>query len=266
MTAFIEEYSAARATPLNRAERAQIAAWGLLLATYTARCEHCAIDGYDADRDSFTTALRAYGRCAVPHLQVFLHADGAQGSSLGLTNAAQLADRRTGGPSVARHGARRCPRLRETAAVAVFRVASRRRRRLAAWPMSIRPFETKLVWCHPRVSGFPGDAPWVSPRSRRPSSPMWRRAWRRWRRPCGPPAAEERASSSCPRPRLAATCARNSWVAWSAGPGRCCLSSRSLCLPAWRESPDRRSCVSATARRRWAARTQARCASPGTAC
>lgn len=63
MSAFIDEYSAARETPLSQAARAQIRAQGLLLAAYTARCEHCAVDGYDAeaDLDSFTTALRTHG-------------------------------------------------------------------------------------------------------------------------------------------------------------------------------------------------------------
>lgn len=63
MRAFIDEYSAARATPLTRPERKQIAAHALLVAAYTARCEHCGVDGYDADadRDSFMTALRIHG-------------------------------------------------------------------------------------------------------------------------------------------------------------------------------------------------------------
>jgi hypothetical protein len=63
MSAFIDEYSAGRETRLSRAERGQIAAHGLLLAAYIARCEHCGVDGYDADADcdSFTTALRAHG-------------------------------------------------------------------------------------------------------------------------------------------------------------------------------------------------------------
>jgi hypothetical protein len=63
MHAFIDDYSAARASSLTRAEREQITAHGLLVAAYTARCEHCGVDGYDADadRDSFTTALRAHG-------------------------------------------------------------------------------------------------------------------------------------------------------------------------------------------------------------
>jgi hypothetical protein len=63
MSMFIDEYSAARETPLSGAERGQIAAHGLLLAAYTARCEHCGIDGYDADADpdSFMTALHTHG-------------------------------------------------------------------------------------------------------------------------------------------------------------------------------------------------------------
>jgi hypothetical protein len=63
MRAFIGEYSAARAAPFTRSEREQIAAHGLLVAAYTARCEHCAVDGYDADTDpdSFMTALRTHG-------------------------------------------------------------------------------------------------------------------------------------------------------------------------------------------------------------
>jgi hypothetical protein len=63
VNAFLDEYSTARETPLSRAERRQILAHGTLLAAYTARCEHCGVDGYDADadRDSFTTALRTHG-------------------------------------------------------------------------------------------------------------------------------------------------------------------------------------------------------------
>lgn len=63
MSAFITEYSNARARVLTRRERGQIAAHALLLAAYTARCEHCGLNGYDADADpaSFTTALRAHG-------------------------------------------------------------------------------------------------------------------------------------------------------------------------------------------------------------
>lgn len=50
-----------RDTPLS-AERQQVAACALLVAAYTARCEYCALDGYDADDDpdSFTTALRIH--------------------------------------------------------------------------------------------------------------------------------------------------------------------------------------------------------------
>ncbi len=64
MTAFIDEYSAARDRPLNRTERRQMAAHALLLAAYTARCEHCGLNSYDADTDpaSFTTALRTHGQ------------------------------------------------------------------------------------------------------------------------------------------------------------------------------------------------------------
>lgn len=63
MTAFLDDYSAARPTAFSRAERSQVAAWALLLAAYTARCEHCGVDGYDpdADSDSFTATLRAHG-------------------------------------------------------------------------------------------------------------------------------------------------------------------------------------------------------------
>jgi hypothetical protein len=63
MRAFVDEYSTARSAPLTTREREQIAAHGLLLAAYTARCEHCGLNGYDATNDpgSFTTALRAHG-------------------------------------------------------------------------------------------------------------------------------------------------------------------------------------------------------------
>jgi hypothetical protein len=63
MREFIEEYSTARSAPLTVQERRQIAAHGLLLAAYTARCEHCGLEGYDASADptSFTTALRVHG-------------------------------------------------------------------------------------------------------------------------------------------------------------------------------------------------------------
>ncbi len=64
MAAFIDEYARARRTPLQRADREQIAAWGTLLGAYTARCEHCGVDGYQAegDPDSFTASLRAHGK------------------------------------------------------------------------------------------------------------------------------------------------------------------------------------------------------------
>ena len=63
LRAFVEEYSTARSTALTMDEREQIAAHGLLLAAYTARCEHCGLNGYDATTDpsSFTTALRTHG-------------------------------------------------------------------------------------------------------------------------------------------------------------------------------------------------------------
>ncbi len=63
LAAFIDEYSTARKHPLNRTERNQIAAHALFLAAYTARCEHCGVDGYDAEADStsFTAALRTHG-------------------------------------------------------------------------------------------------------------------------------------------------------------------------------------------------------------
>jgi hypothetical protein len=62
MRAFVDDYSAARSAPLGFQERGQIAAHSLLLAAYTARCEHCGLDGYDATTDpaSFTTALRVH--------------------------------------------------------------------------------------------------------------------------------------------------------------------------------------------------------------
>ncbi len=61
--AFLDEYSVARRTPLDRHQRAQIAACATFLAAYTARCEHCGYGGYDAEADpgSFTTALREHG-------------------------------------------------------------------------------------------------------------------------------------------------------------------------------------------------------------
>jgi Phosphotransferase enzyme family len=61
--AFVDEYSAARKTPLTRIEREQVAACATFIAAYTARCEHCRQEGYDAanDPNSFTTALREHG-------------------------------------------------------------------------------------------------------------------------------------------------------------------------------------------------------------
>ena len=63
MGAFIDEYQAARSAPLTVAERRQIAACALFLGAYTARCEHCAVDGYRAGHNpnSFTSALREHG-------------------------------------------------------------------------------------------------------------------------------------------------------------------------------------------------------------
>lgn len=63
MRAFVDEYSAARPAALSRDEREQIAACATFIAAYTARCEHCAVDGHDAaeDPNSFTTALRVHG-------------------------------------------------------------------------------------------------------------------------------------------------------------------------------------------------------------
>jgi hypothetical protein len=63
MRAFVDEYNTARSSALTTHEREQIAAHGLLLAAYSARCEHCGLNGYDAttDPNSFTTALRAHG-------------------------------------------------------------------------------------------------------------------------------------------------------------------------------------------------------------
>lgn len=59
MHAFIDDYSGARSTPLTTREREQVEACALFIATYTARCEHCAHNGYDAINDphSFTAAL-----------------------------------------------------------------------------------------------------------------------------------------------------------------------------------------------------------------
>lgn len=62
MHAFIEDYSSARPTPLAKHQRDQIAACAVFIAAYTARCEHCAYQGYDAaaDPNSFTSALREH--------------------------------------------------------------------------------------------------------------------------------------------------------------------------------------------------------------
>lgn len=61
--AFVDEYSAARHIPFNRSQREQVAACATFIAAYTARCEHCGYNGYDAaaDPNSFTTALREHG-------------------------------------------------------------------------------------------------------------------------------------------------------------------------------------------------------------
>jgi Phosphotransferase enzyme family len=61
--AFVNEYSAARHTPLNRSQRGHVAACATFVAAYTARCEHCGYGGYNAEADpnSFTTALREHG-------------------------------------------------------------------------------------------------------------------------------------------------------------------------------------------------------------
>jgi phosphotransferase family enzyme len=63
MAAFIDEYAAARSGPLTAAERRQIAACALFLGAYTARCEHCGVDGYRAadDPNSFTASLPEHG-------------------------------------------------------------------------------------------------------------------------------------------------------------------------------------------------------------
>ncbi len=62
MAAFIDEYTAARTRPMTAAERRQIAACALFLGAYTARCEHCAVDGHCAadDPGSFTSSLRTH--------------------------------------------------------------------------------------------------------------------------------------------------------------------------------------------------------------
>ncbi len=63
MGAFIDEYNAARLTPLTCAERTQVTACATFLAAYVARCAHCAVDGDRAAEDpcSFTAALREHG-------------------------------------------------------------------------------------------------------------------------------------------------------------------------------------------------------------
>ncbi len=63
MGAFIDEYAAARSAPLTAAERRQVAACAMFLGAYTARCEHCGVDGYRAGDDphSFTSSLREHG-------------------------------------------------------------------------------------------------------------------------------------------------------------------------------------------------------------
>jgi hypothetical protein len=54
--AFVDEYSAARATPLTRAERSRIAAAATFVLAYGARCEHAlGVEG------PVTAALRAHG-------------------------------------------------------------------------------------------------------------------------------------------------------------------------------------------------------------
>jgi len=54
--AFVDDYDEARAAPLSRAERTRIAACGLYLMAYTARCEHA-----KGDRDGpFTRALQRH--------------------------------------------------------------------------------------------------------------------------------------------------------------------------------------------------------------
>jgi hypothetical protein len=58
--AFVDDYSRARAEPLTRAQRTQIAACATLLAAYTARCEHC-LPGGDDDSLGFIAALRDRG-------------------------------------------------------------------------------------------------------------------------------------------------------------------------------------------------------------
>jgi Ser/Thr protein kinase RdoA (MazF antagonist) len=60
MRAFVDEYSAARPTPLTRTERDHVAACATFIAAYTARCEHAHGIGPD-DPHSFAWALRTHG-------------------------------------------------------------------------------------------------------------------------------------------------------------------------------------------------------------
>jgi hypothetical protein len=59
--AFVDEYSAARPTPLTRVEREHVAACATFIAAYTARCEHAHRDGATDDPNSFGWALRTHG-------------------------------------------------------------------------------------------------------------------------------------------------------------------------------------------------------------
>jgi hypothetical protein len=63
MGAFIDDYTVARSASLSVAERRQVTACAMFLGAYTARCEHCDVDGYRArdDPHSFTSSLREYG-------------------------------------------------------------------------------------------------------------------------------------------------------------------------------------------------------------
>jgi hypothetical protein len=63
MGAFIDEYNAARLAPLTFVERRKVTACAMFLGAYTARCEHCDVDGDRAGDDphSFTSSLREYG-------------------------------------------------------------------------------------------------------------------------------------------------------------------------------------------------------------
>jgi hypothetical protein len=63
MGAFIDDYDAARSSSLTVMERRQVTACAMLLGAYTARCEHCGVDGYRAsdDPNSFTSSLREHG-------------------------------------------------------------------------------------------------------------------------------------------------------------------------------------------------------------